>query len=214
MGTFGLVVAATGSIVYDGSLGFSLGIKFIALMHFLGLFLLVLIFGKYSMAHFNPAVTIGFVITGYVKSKLVPLYFTAQMIGAIFGSLFVKYVLGDFADLGLNSPNLIYSESIIFGIETLATIFLMGGILAIINIQKNPIITSLVIGGIVGLDVLFFGNMSGASMNPIRSFAPALLTGMYDELWLYWTAPFLGAIISSVIFIRIKKCTNNNNKFT
>ena len=74
VGTFGLVTAATGSIVYDGSLDFSLGIGFVAAMHFLGLFLLIFVFGRYSMAHFNPAVTIGFAISGYLKPRLIPLY--------------------------------------------------------------------------------------------------------------------------------------------
>lgn len=204
VGTFGLIIAATGSIVFDGSMGFSLGIGFIALMHFVGLFILVLIFGKYSMAHFNPAVTIGFAIAGYVKYKSIPLYLAAQTIGAISGSLFVKYILGDFADLGLNSPNYSYELSTIFGIETLATIFLMGGILLIINIKKNLIIVSSVVGAIVAFDVFFFGPISGASMNPIRSLAPALLTGIYNDLWLYWTAPFLGSIIPA-LFYKLKQ---------
>lgn len=204
-GTFGLLVAATGSIVYDGSLGFSLGVGFVSAMHFLGLFFLVLIFGRYSMAHFNPAVTIGFAISGYLKPRSIPLYLVAQLIGAMSGSLFVKYVFGSFAKLGLNSPNHIHALANVFTVETLATIFLMGGILLIINIKKNPVIVSTVVGGIVALDVLFFASVSGASMNPIRSFAPAVLTGIYDDLWLYWTAPFLGSIIPGVIFAKFLK---------
>ena len=205
VGTFGLLVAATGSIVYDGSLGFSLGIGFVAAMHFIGLFLVVLIFGRYSMAHFNPAVTIGFAISGYLKPRLIPLYLVAQAIGAVSGSLFVKQVMGNFAKLGLNAPNYSYGLPEVFGIETLATIFLMGGILLIINIKKNPIVVSAVIGGIVALDVFFFSPISGASMNPIRSFSPALLTGIYDDLWLYWAAPFVGSIIPAVVFTKLLK---------
>ncbi len=82
LGTFGLLVAATGSIVYDSSLGNSLGPIFVAAIHFLGLAIVVYAFGKYSMAHFNPAVTIGFFISGYVKAKALPVYFVAQAIGA------------------------------------------------------------------------------------------------------------------------------------
>ncbi len=201
-GTFGLVVAATGSIVYDGSLGFSLGIEFVAAMHFLGLFIMILAFGKYSMAHFNPAVTVGFVIAGYLKMRLIPLYLMAQATGAILGSLFVRYVIGDFAEMGLNTPSRAHSLPEVFVVETIATIFLMGGILLMVITKKTPIITSMVIGGIVALDVYFFGSVSGASMNPIRSFAPAAITNTYEDLWLYWTAPFLGVIIPSVIFAK------------
>ena len=203
-GTFGLMVAATGSIVYDGSLGFSLGMEFIAVMHFIGLFLMVLVFGRYSMAHFNPAVTVGFAISGYLRPRLIPMYLLAQALGAITGSAFVRYVLGDYAQLGLNAPNSEYALPVVFGMETIATMFLMGGILLIINIRKNPVIVSAVVGGIVALDVLFFGSVSGASMNPIRSFAPAVLVGMYDDLWLYWAAPFLGSVIAALMFTRFR----------
>ena len=203
-GTFGLIVAATGSIVYDGSLGFSLGVEFIAVMHFAGLFLMVLVFGRYSMAHFNPAITIGFAISGYLRPRLIPMYLLAQALGAMTGSVFVRYVLGDYARLGLNAPSNEYALPVVFGIEVVATVFLMGGILLIISIRKNPVVVSMVVGGIVALDVFFFGSISGASMNPIRSFAPAVLVGMYDDLWLYWAAPFLGSVIAALIFTKFK----------
>lgn len=201
LGTFGLVVAATGSIVYDGSLGNSLGLGFISIMHFAGLAFLVLVFGRYSMAHFNPAVTVGFAVSGHLKIGLIPLYLTAQAIGAISGSIFVKYVIGNYSLLGMNLPNLKYSVPTIFLTEMLATIFLMGAILIVISLKKNALISGIVIGGVVALDVLFFASISGASMNPMRSLAPAILVGVYDDLWLYWTAPFLGSIIPAVIFV-------------
>ena len=81
LGTFGLVIAATGSIVYDGIHLQTLGLEFIALMHMLGLWFLVFVFGRYSMAHFNPAVTLGFAITGHAKWAMVPTYIAAQAVG-------------------------------------------------------------------------------------------------------------------------------------
>ena len=105
VGTFGLLVAATGSIVYDASLGMTLGPIFVAVIHFVGLTIVVYTFGKYSMAHFNPAVTIGYFISGYIKAKNLPVYFSAQAIGAFLGTFFIKHVIGDFANLGLNFPN-------------------------------------------------------------------------------------------------------------
>ena len=203
VGTFGLLVAATGSIVFDGYMGFSLGPVFVAGIHFIGLFILVFVFGKYSMAHFNPAVTIGFTISGHLNAKMIPLYFTAQAIGAVAGSLFVKYVIGNYAKLGLNAPNYEYALPTIFGIEVLATVFLMGGILLILSVKNVHVaIVSAVVGGIVALDVFFLGPISGASMNPIRSFAPALTTGIFDDLWLYWTAPFVGSAIAAFSYLK------------
>lgn len=206
IGTFGLVVAATGSIVYDGMLGNTLGIGFISAMHFVGLSVLIFLFGKYSMAHFNPAVTIVFFVTKYITAKQIPVYVTAQAIGAFLGTLFVKYVFGNFANLGLNSPNYQYPVELFFVVEVLATIFLMGSILVAVNIKKLPVIfISMMIAGTVALDVFFFGSISGASMNPIRSLAPSLFTGIVDDLWLYWTAPFIGSIIVAFAFNVIKK---------
>jgi len=86
VGTFGLLVAAAGSLVYDGRVGGTLGPVFIAAVHFVGLAIVVYSFSKYSMAHFNPAVTIGFFIAGYTERKKLPIYFIAQSIGAFFGS--------------------------------------------------------------------------------------------------------------------------------
>lgn len=199
-GTFGLLVAATGSIVYDGGTGSLLGLPFIAAMHFVGLFVVVFLFGRYSMAHFNPAVTVGFAISGYVRWRRTPLYVAAQAAGAILGSLFVKYVLGEHALLGLNAPNYEYDIFTIFGTEVAATIFLMGGILLIIRVRNVPALAvAAVVGGIVALDVLFLAPISGASMNPIRSLSPAILTAIFDDIWLYIAAPLVGVVIPALI---------------
>jgi glycerol uptake facilitator-like aquaporin len=212
IGTFGLVVAATGSIVYDGMLGNTLGIGFISAMHFVGLSMLIFLFGKYSMAHFNPAVTVTFFIAKYITAKQIPVYVTAQAIGAFLGTLFVKHVFGNFANLGLNSPNYQYPVELFFVVEVLVTIFLMGSILVAVNIKKLHIIfISMMIAGTVALDVFFFGSISGASMNPIRSLAPSLFTGVVDDLWLYWTAPFIGSIIVAFAFNVIKKRYQKHN---
>ncbi len=90
------------------------------------------------MAHLNPAVTIGFFISGYIEAKKIPLYFVAQAIGGILGSLFVKQVVGNYGNLGLNFPNYQYSIPFFYGIEILATIFLMGGILIVVSKKKLP----------------------------------------------------------------------------
>ena len=201
VGTFGLVIAATISVVYDGRFGQILGPIGNAVIHFIGISIMIFVFGKYSMAHLNPAVTIGFFISGYIKAKKIPLYFVAQTIGAILGSLFVKQVVGNYGNLGLNFPNYQYSIPLFYGIEILATVFLMGGILIVVSKKKLPMaIISIVISAIIAFDVFFLSPISGASMNPIRSVAPALLSGILDDLWLYLTAPFIGSIIVALIY--------------
>lgn len=205
-GTFGLLVAATGSIVYDGFLGKSLGIVFIAVIHFIGIGLMIFLFGRYSMAHFNPAVTVAYLVAGYIKPKQVLVYFAAQAIGAVLGTIFVKFVIGDYANLGLNYPNYEFSIPVIVGVEILASFFLMGSILLAVNIKRqSAVLVSVIISGTIALDVFFFGGISGASMNPIRSTTPALFTGILDDLWLYWTAPFVGSVIVALVFNKIKK---------
>lgn len=210
VGTFGLLVAATGSIVYDGMMGGTLGIGFISTMHFIGLGAMIFLFGRYSMAHFNPAVTVAYFVAKYISAKQIFVYVAAQAIGAFLGSLFVKYIFGDFASLGINSPNYEYPVGLFFGIEVLATVFLMGSILIAVNIKGlQTIFISTIIAGTVAVDVFFFGSVSGASMNPIRSLAPAIFSGVFDNLWLYWSATFVGSTI--VAFIYRKKFSKSKS---
>lgn len=200
IGTFIVVVLATGSVVMDAKFNGVLGIPFIAFAPFVGVAIGVYLFGKISMAHFNPAVTLGFLITKHIKKRLVILYITAEIIGALFGSIFVKYVIGSEASLGANSPNYAYPLPLIFGVEILASALLMAVILVVVYTKGLRSFGGIVIGGIVGLDIFFLSFISGASMNPARSLAPALLSGELANLWLYWTATFVGTIIIAFLF--------------
>jgi len=207
VGTFIVVASATGSIVFDAKLGGILGIPFIAFAPFVGVAICVYLFGKVSMAHFNPAVTIGYLITGHLRKNLLAWYFGAELIGALLASVFVKYVIGTEANLGANAPNYDFSLSIIFGIEALASAFLMAVIYAVVLTKGLKGFSGIAIGGIVGLDIFFFGLISGASMNPARSLAPALLSGHLGDLWLYWTATFVGTSLVA-LFVRRKFVSN------
>ena len=213
IGTFGLVVGATGSIVYNEILGGVYGISLIAAGHFVALTIVVYAFGKYSMAHFNPAVTIAFFITKHVSAKQLPVYFTSQTVGAFLGSIFVLFVIGNHANIGTNAPNLEHDWVSIIGIEIIATIFLMWVIYIVVSNKKLAKLSGVAIGGIVALDVLFFGEVSGASMNPIRSLAPAIISGTPGDLWLYWTTPFTGTMLVAVVYnllSRRKKSTSTH----
>ncbi len=192
IGTFIVVVLATGSVVIDAKLNGSLGIPFVAFAPFVGVAIGVYLFGKISMAHFNPAVTLGFLITKHITKRLVVLYIAAEITGALLGSLFVKYMIGSEAFLGANSPNYAYPLPLIFGVEVLASALLMAVILFVVHKKGLRGFGGIVIGGIVGLDIFFLASISGASMNPARSLAPAIVSYVLANLWLYWTGTFVG----------------------
>ena len=200
IGTFIVVVFATGVIVIDAKMNGILGIPFIALAPFVGVAIGVYLFGKISMAHFNPAVTLGYLITQHITKIQLAYYFVAEIIGALLGSLFVKYVIGNNANLGANVPNYSFPIPIIFGIEVLASALLMAVILVVVYTGGLRGLSGLAIGGIVGLNIFFLSFISGASMNPARSLAPALLTGTLSNLWLYWSATFVGTSITALLF--------------
>ncbi len=200
IGTFILVIFATGSIVYDVQIGGPYGIWFAAVAPFIALIIGVYSFGKISCAHFNPAVTIGYYITGHITKIQIAWYFAAEIIGAILGSLFVMTFIGKDANLGANAPNYDYSIFLIFPIEVLASGLLMAVIFTVVYTKGLRGFSGIAIGGIVGLDILFLAVISGASMNPARALAPALLSEMVSDLWLYWTAPFVGTIIVAFLF--------------
>jgi aquaporin Z len=199
VGTFIVVVCATGSVVFDAKTGGILGIPFIAFAPFVGVAVSVYLFGKVSMAHFNPAVTIGYLITKHLPKNLLALYFGAEIIGALLASLFVKFIVGTEANLGANAPNYVFSLPVIIGIEVLASVLLMAVIYAAVLTKGLKGFSGIAIGGIVGLDIFFLAIISGASMNPARSLAPALLSGSIGDLWVYWSAPFIGTAMVAMI---------------
>ena len=212
IGTFIVVVFATGSVVLDSKMNGILGIPFIAFAPFVGVAIGIYLFGKISMAHFNPAVTIGFFITKHITTKIqLAYYFAAQIFGALLGSLFVKYFIGIQANLGANAPNYAFPLPLIFSIEVLASALLMTIILIVVYTKGLKGFGGIFIGGMVGLDIFFLGFISGASMNPARSLAPALFSGAIGDLWLYWSATFVGTSIIAFIYRR-KFFVNSSRK--
>jgi len=197
IGTFIVVVTASGSVAIDAKYGGIFGLPFIAFSPFVGVSIGVYLFGKVSMAHFNPAVSVGYLITKHITKKELLNYVEAEVIGALLASVFVKYIIGNYANLGANVPNYSFPISVIFGVEILASALLMSVILIVVYTKGLKGFSGIAIGGIVGLDIFFFAFISGASMNPARSLAPALLSGTVGDLWLYLTAPFIGTSIAA-----------------
>jgi len=200
IGTFVVVVFATGSVVLAVKYSETFGLWFVALAPAVAVTIMVYAFGKISMAHFNPTVTVGFFITKHMPKNLFPVYFIAEIIGALLGSIFVKYIIGTEANLGANAPDYHFQIPIIVGVEILATALLMTVIMLVVHTKGLRGFGGIVIGAMVGLDIFFFAFISGASMNPARALAPAIVSGYLDNLWLYWTAPFIGSAIIAVIY--------------
>jgi aquaporin Z len=206
IGTFLVVVLASGSVVIDAKVGGKLGLPFIAIAPFVGVAIGVYLFSKISMAHFNPAVTLGFLITGHITKLQMLQYFAAEITGALLASLFVMSLIGTEASLGANAPDYSYPLPLIFGVEVVATAMLMAVIYSVVYTKGLRGFGGLAIGTIVGLDIFFLAFISGASMNPARSLAPALFSGVLGNLWLYWTATFIG---TSTVALLIRKQFKN-----
>lgn len=199
IGTFVLVIAATVPIVLDAQ-SHSVGLLAIAFSPAIAVGFLVYAFAKISGAHFNPAMSLGLLINRSITLKEFPLYSAVQMVGAILASMVVLYTIGSDAYLGANFPNNKIDLVTIFLVEILLTFLLMGVILASVHTKGLRGFGGAAIGLIIGLDILFGGNISGASMNPARSLAPALVSGNFESLWIYLSATFIGAVIAVFVY--------------
>ncbi len=191
LGTFAMVFAGTGAIVVDQQIG---GIGHMGVALVFGLVVMVLIygFGDTSGAHFNPAVTTAFALAGRFRWVDVPGYLGAQLAGALAASAALKMAFPANAGLGSTLPSGSILQSLLF--EFGLTFFLM---LVILNVstgaKEKGITAAIAIGGMIGLEALFAGPVCGASMNPFRSLAPAVISGHLEHLWLYLVAPVAGA---------------------
>jgi aquaporin NIP len=205
--TFVLIFGGTGVVVVNKLTGGSVTLVGIALTWGLLVAVMAYACGPVSGAHMNPAVTVGLAYAGKHPWKLVPTYVLAQCAGAFTASLLLAVLTRQAANLGL-APTMPYAPSggspwvwECFVLEVWLTGVLMFVILSVST--ARPEIASLggfIAGGVIALEVLFCGPVTGASMNPARSLAPAVVGGTLDHLWLYLTAPPLGAVVAVIIW--------------
>jgi MIP family channel proteins len=168
-----------------------------------GLIITVMIyaFGHISGAHFNPAVTLAFVLTRHFPLRRLWIYWGAQVSGASLAALCLRLLLGETAHIGATLPSGSGGSWQSFAFETLLTFFLMVVIMAMAtDTRAVGQSAALAIGATVALEALFAGPISGASMNPARSLGPALISDTWDAQWIYLIAPFLGAIAGALIY--------------
>lgn len=195
IGTYALVFAGTGAIVINEQTG---ALGHIGVAATFGLIVLAMIyaFGDLSGAHLNPAVTIGFVVAKRFPLKEAAPYIVAQLGGAVLASLTLRLLFPENTTLGATFPT--GSEMQSFILEALLTYFLMLVILQVSHGSKETgLMAGIAIGAMVGLEALFAGPICGASMNPARSIAPALVTGELRALWIYIVAPVIGALLAT-----------------
>ncbi len=193
-GTFWLVFAGTGAIVIGDTTG-ALSHLGVAAVFGLVVFVMISAVGDISGAHFNPAVTIGFLCAGRLPLSDVAPYIVAQVGGALLASLTLLALFPAHATMGATLPAGGALQSWL--LEVILTLGLMYVILAVsTGARERGITAGLAIGGFVALAAAFAGPVSGASMNPARSIGPALVSGHWASLWIYLTAPLLGALLA------------------
>jgi aquaporin NIP len=194
IGTFALVFAGCGAIVVNAKTG-QLGHLGIALSFGLVITVMIYALGHISGAHFNPAVTLAFALTRHFPWPRVALYWAAQLAGALIAALMLRGSLGNIADLGATTPSGSAGQSFLW--ELILTFFLM---LVIMAVATDTLAlgeaAAIAVGATVGLDALFGGPISGASMNPARSLGPGLVSGELTSIWVYLLAPPLGAALA------------------
>jgi len=200
IGTFGLVFAGTGAVIIDTTTNGGVTHVGIALTFGLIIFTMISALGHISGAHFNPAVTLAFAaVAGHFPRRYVLPYLAAQVIGALAASLLLHVLFGNVAALGATLPRGSDGQSLV--LETVLTFFLMLVITAVATDARAVTrAAAFAIGGIVGLEALFAGPISGASMNPARSLAPALVSGNFSSLWLYLVGPIAGALLGAFTY--------------
>ncbi len=203
VGTFALVFAGCGAIMVDVVTGGTITHLGVGLVFGLVIMVMVYATGHISGAHFNPAVTLAFATVGLFSWREVPAYILGQVAAALLASGTLWLLFGSVAQLGATVPAGSSIQSL--GLEALLTFFLMFVITAVAtDARAVGHMAGLAIGSTVALGAIFGGPISGASMNPARSLAPALVSGDVSALWIYLVGPVVGAIAGAWVYQRVR----------
>jgi MIP family channel proteins len=198
IGTFALVFAGAGAVMVDAKTG-QLGHLGVAITFGLVIMAMIYAVGHVSGAHLNPAVSAAFALTRHFRWRRVAGYWSAQLAGAIAAAALLRASLGNHASLGATLPS--GSAGQAFTWEVVLTFFLLFVVLAVAtDTRAVGEAAAIAIGGTVALDAIVGGPVSGASMNPARSLAPALVSGNVHDLWIYLTAPFVGGALGALAY--------------
>ena len=207
LGTFSLLFCGTGAIIINEQTNGT--ITHVGVAMTFGLIVMAMIYslGNISGAHLNPAVTIAFTLAKKFPLKEIVPYLLSQTVGALAASFMLKYLFPSSQTLGATLPSGTVTQSFI--LELILTFILM---LVIMNVatgsKEKGLFAGIAIGATVLLEAMFAGPICGASMNPVRSLAPAVASGQLQHLWIYLIAPVLGAALAIPVWQYLK--TNEN----
>ncbi len=197
MGTFALVFAGTGAIIINDVTGGAVTNMGVGLTFGMIVMTMIYAVGDVSGAHFNPAVTLGFFAARRLEGKMVLPYVLSQFSGALAASLLLRGLFPQHSTMGITAPAGSALQSLI--LEIILTALLMFVILNVsVGAKERGITAGIAVGSVIALEALFAGPISGASMNPARSFAPALVSQHLAHLWIYVLAPVAGALLAVV----------------
>lgn len=198
VGTFILIFAGTGAAMVNNITHGTVSHAGVAIVWGLLVMSLVYALGEYSGAHLNPAVTIGFWLSGRFRFLHVIPYLVAQLFGALLASAMLRGIFGNVANLGATIPA--GSDMQSFWLEIVLGFMLMFVVLRVSHGSREVgMMAGIAVGGVVGFEAMFAGPISGASMNPARSLAPAIVSGNLQSIWVYLTAPVIGVAIAVVV---------------
>jgi MIP family channel proteins len=204
IGTFAFFFLGMGAIVADTYSGGKVGLIGIAFAHGLGLAIMVSVFGATSGGHFNPAVTLGFLVTRRITPVLAADYIVAQLIGGTLSGLALRVIFPEsvwkVTHLGVPAlgPNVSVGTGIL--LEAILTGFLLLAVFGTAVDARAPKIAGFGIGLTVLADILMGGPLTGAAMNPARAFGPALASGFWDNQFVYWIGPIIGGCVAALIY--------------
>jgi len=203
IGTFALVFVGSGAIMTARMSGSQAGLVEVALAH--GIILAVMVSALMRISgHFNPAITLGFLAARRIEVMMAALYIVAQVLGAIAAAYALKAAYPDSVFVATRGGGQAIALDITGGqafiLETIATFFLVFVVFGTAVDLKGPKIGGLAIGLTIAADILAIGPLTGASMNPARSFGPAVASGVYEAQLLYWAAPILGGLIAALMY--------------
>jgi MIP family channel proteins len=211
IGTFGLVFAGCGAIMTDTLSHGQVTHVGVSLVFGLIITVMIYAFGHISGAHFNPAVTLAFVLTRHFPVRRLVGYWIAQLLGATLAAGCLWLLLGNVAHLGATEPSGSGGAWQSFGLEILLTFFLMLVIMAMAtDTRAVGQAAALGIGSTVGLEALFAGPICGASMNPARSLGPALMSGTWTAQWVYLLGPLIGAVIGAYVYQWLREASQRS----
>lgn len=210
IGTFILVFCGTGAMIIDQQTAGAVSHVGVSITWGLTVMSLIYSIGQVSGCHINPAVSIAFTLAGRFKARLLPGYIISQLAGALLASLTLKFLFPASPLLGATMPAGSAMQSFI--LELLLTSFLMLVIMSVAHGSKEQgQFAGIAIGAVVGLEALFAGPICGASMNPARSVAPAIVSGHLEHLWLYIVSPVVGAALAIPVWKYLKKVGENTD---